>query len=207
MAYSWKTFTILSLSTLALAACGSGTERSTENAMDATRNALSNTAEATGNMLENSSLALTPTPSPQEFADKAARSDAFEIAAAEIAAKNAASPAVKEFAAMMAEAHKASTAALKKAAGAASPAITPSAALTSDQQEDLADLKKVTGDKFDKEYIDGQIDAHEDALDLMKKYAKDGEAASLKMAAAETSPVVEQHLKRAREIEKTLDKK
>ncbi len=207
MAYKWKTLTILSVSMLSLAACNSNTQRSAENAVDATQNALSNTAEATGTMLENSSLALTPTPSPQKFADKAAKGDAFGIAAAEIAAKNATSPAVKEFAAMMIQAHKTSAAAFKKAAGAAQPAITPDANMTSEQLEDLADLKKLTGVRFDKEYIESQVDAHEDALELIKKYARDGEAATLKAAAAESIPVMERNLNRAREIEKQFDHK
>jgi len=190
------------VSALALAACGSNTERKADNAVDAAQNAIANTADATGNVLENAGQALMPTPSPQEFVNRAARSDAFEIAAAELAAKNASSAAVKDFARMMVDAHNQSTAAIKKAAAAATPAVTPDAALTSDQQEDLAELRALTGERFDKEYIDGQVDAHEDALDLMKKYAADGEAASLKNAARELVPVIEKHLARARELDK-----
>jgi len=200
MTYAWRSFAMVSA--LALAACGSNTERKADNAVDAAQNAIANTADATGNVLENAGQALMPTPSPQEFVNRAARSDAFEIAAAELAAKNASSAAVKDFARMMVDAHNQSTAAIKKAAAAATPAVTPDAALTSDQQEDLAELRALTGERFDKEYIDGQVDAHEDALDLMKKYAADGEAASLKNAARELVPVIEKHLARARELDK-----
>ncbi|MBH0014759.1 DUF4142 domain-containing protein, partial [Pseudoalteromonas sp. NZS100_1] len=80
---------------------------------------------------------------------------------------------------------------IKAAAKAASPAITPNATLTKDQAEDLAELKTLKGAEFDKEYIDGQVDAHEDALDLMRKYAVDGNVVSLKQAAGEIAPVVE----------------
>jgi len=200
MTYAWRSFAMVSA--LALAACGSNTERKADNAVDAAQNAIANTADATGNVLENAGQALMPTPSPQEFVNRAARSDAFEIAAAELAAKNASSAAVKDFARMMVDAHNQSTAAIKKAAAAATPAVTPDAALTSDQQEDLAELRALTGERFDKEYIDGQVDAHEDALDLMKKYAADGEAASLKNAARDLVPVIEKHLARARELDK-----
>lgn len=204
MTYAWKSFAIITA--LSLAACGEKAEQATDNAMDATQNALANTADAAGNVLENAGQALTPTPSPQEFADRAAKSDAFEIAAAEIAAKNAASADVKAYASMMIEAHTQSTAALKKAAGGLIPAITPNARLTNDQEEDLTELRALTGAKFDEKYIDQQVDAHEDALDLMKKYAADGDNAAFKTTASETVPVVERHLARARELDKQLDK-
>jgi len=200
MTYAWKSFAIVSV--LALAACGSKTEQRTDNAVDAAQNAIVNTAEAAGNVLENTGQALMPTPSPQEFADRAARSDAFEIAAAQLAVKNASSAAVKDFARMMIDAHNQSTAAIKKAAAAATPAVTPNATLTSDQQKDLTELGALTGERFDKDYIDGQVDAHEDALKLMKKYAADGESATLKSAAQDLVPVIEKHLARARELDK-----
>lgn len=206
MTYAWKSFAIVSLSALSLAACGERTEQAAENAVDATQNAFADTADAAGNVLENTGQALMPTPSPQEFADRAARSDAFEMAAAEIAAKNAASAEVKAFAALMIDAHTQSTAALKKAAAAAAPAITPNPKLTVDQEEDLSELRALTGAKFDEKYIDEQVDAHEDALALMKKYAADGDVPSLKTTANDSISVIERHLARAKELDKLLDK-
>jgi putative membrane protein len=187
---------------LALVACGPKTEK----AADSAANAAGDTLEAAGNIASNAvdatSNALTPTPTGQEFVNKAAKSDAFEIAAAKLAATNASSAAVKDFAAEMIKAHTASTAKIKAAASAASPAITPDPTLTSDQQEDLADLGKLKGADFDKSYIDGQEDAHQDALSLMNGYAKDGDVASLKAAAAAIAPVVAKHL----DMVKALDK-
>lgn len=188
------------LSVLVLAACGQKTQQSAENAANATENTLSNAANATGNAIDNASLALTPTPSPQEFIDKAAKSDAFEIAAAKVAGASASSSAVKDFAKMMIEAHTKSTAEIKKAAGS----LKPDATLTSDQNDKLGDLSKLKGADFDKKYIDGQVDAHEDALSLMRKYAADGTDAALKTAAQGIAPVVEEHLNRAKEIKGKL---
>jgi len=204
MRHAWKSFTALAV--LALAACSQEAQQDTNNAFDSTQNALTNTTEATGNMLGNAAQALMPTPSPQEFVDRAARSDAYEIAAAELAATNASSAEVKDFARMMITAHKDSTETIKKAAAAATPAVTPSATLTADQQDDLSELRALKGAEFDKAYIDDQVDAHEDALALMRKYAADGEAASLKAAAASIAPVVEQHLARARTLDDALDR-
>lgn len=157
------------------------------------------------NGMDNAVAALTPTPNPQQFVDRAAKSDAFEIAAAQLAAKNAASPEVKAFAAQMIQAHTDSTAKIKAAAAQASPALTPNPALTADQNEDLAELGRLTGAKFDEEYVDGQVDAHEDALALMRAFANDGADAGLKSVAAQIAPVVEGHLRMARELEKKTD--
>ncbi|MBO9576392.1 MAG: DUF4142 domain-containing protein [Sphingobium sp.] len=198
---SWKS--LAALSVLALAACSQKTENTASNAVNDTENALSNAANATGNLVDNAAIALTPTPSPQEFVDKAAKSDAFEIAAAEIAEKNATLAGVKDFAKMMVTAHKESTAKIKKAAAAAMPAITPDATLTDDQKSELDKLRGLKGEDFDKAYIDNQTEAHEDALSLMKKYAADGGVESLKTAAGEIAPIVQEHLDKA----KALDKK
>lgn len=202
MKYGLRTCAALSVLALSLAACSEKSENAADNALANAENAVENVAADAGNLAENAGIALTPTPSPQEFVDTAAKSDAFEIAAAEIAATNASSQAVKDFAKMMVTAHKASTTKVKAAAAAATPAVTPNATLTADQNDDLAELRKLKGADFDKEYIDGQVDAHEDALDLLKKYAADGEAASLKTAAGELVPIVEKHLADARALDK-----
>jgi putative membrane protein len=190
----WRYAAALSL--VALSACGQKTQNSAENVVNATENAFSNAANATGNVIDNASLALTPTPTPQEFVDKAAKSDAFEIAAGQLAKTNGSTAAVKDFGQMMIEAHTKSTADLKKAAGT----LKPDSALTSDQKDKLSDLGKLKGAEFDKAYVDGQIDAHEDALSLMKKYGADGTDASLKAAAQTIAPVVQTHLDRAKEL-------
>jgi len=194
--------TMCALSILAVAACSSENQRDAEQTAENAGNVIENAAMATGNALGNVGQSLTPTPSGQDFADSAARSDAFEIAAAKLAATNAQSPQVKAFATMMIDAHTASSAKVKTAAGAAQPTIVPNATLTKDQDEDLAELRALKGAKFDEEYIDGQVDAHEEALDLMRKYAADGTVPSLRTAAGEIAPIVEKHLAEARALDK-----
>ena len=174
---------------------GSDVGNTTSGAIDAAGNATSNALDAAGN-------ALAPTPTGQDFADKAAKSDAFEIAAAKLAKTNAESADVKKFAATMIDAHTGSTAKIKAAAAKASPAIKPDPTLTSDQQSKLDDLGKLKGADFDKAYIDGQISAHEDALSLMKDYAANGDTPSLKTAAGEIAPVVQKHLDMAKALKK-----
>ena len=138
---------------------------------------------------------MAATPSAQQFADLAAKSDAFEIAAAKLARTNCASASVKAFAARMIAAHTDSTAKIKQAAAAASPAITPDPALAgTDYPTRLAELEKLKGADFDKAYVAGQVDAHNQALSLMQLYADKGDAPSLKAAAAAIVPAVKEHL-------------
>ncbi|KKC26393.1 DUF4142 domain-containing protein [Sphingomonas sp. SRS2] len=191
-----------SILSLGLAGCG----QKVENTADAAANSAMETADAAGAMASNAMVdveqAVTPTPTGQEFVDNAAKSDAFEIAAAKIAQANAASQAVKDFAAEMIKAHSESTAKIKAAAAAASPALTPNATLTEGQNEDLAELRAKKGAEFDEDYIDGQVDAHQTALAMMRDYAEKGDTPSLKTAAGEIAPVVQKHLDHV----KTLDK-
>lgn len=191
-----------SILSLSLASCGQQAQNTAESAT----NSAMQTADAAGAVASNAMVdvqqAVTPTPSGQEFADRAAKSDAFEIAAAKIAQASATSQAVKDFAAEMIKAHTESSAKIKAAGAAVNPAITPNATLTDEQNEDLAELRAKKGAEFDEQYINGQVDAHQTALALMRDYAQHGDTPSLKTAAGEIAAVVQRHLDHA----KTLDK-
>ena len=184
---------------LTLAACGPKTEKAADDAA----NTAVETADAAGAMASNAVVdvkqAMSATPTAQEFINKAGASDAFEIAAAKLAATNGSSSAVKSFAAEMITAHSESTAKIK--AAAASSSLTPDASLTDDQKEDLADLGKKKGADFDEAYIDGQVSAHQDALALMRDYAEHGDNAALKTAAGGIAPVVQKHLDHAKSLD------
>lgn len=187
---------------LTLTACGDGSQQQ----MNAEANMAGpeNTGETNDTAMNNGMAAMVPVPSAQEFVDQAAKNDAFEIAAAELATKNAASSEVKAFAAEMTKAHTASTEKIKGAAAQAQPAVTPNPALMPDQEENLNALKGLTGAKFDAAYMAGQVEAHEKALALMRSYAADGQAAPLKTAAGEISQVVEGHLTMAKDLNSKL---
>jgi putative membrane protein len=197
---------------LALTACNKSAEQSADelgakadNIAETAGARIDQAADAAENRIDNSmervGAAITPTPTPQEFIDAAAKSDAFEIAAAKLAGTKAASPEVRSFAQQMIKAHTDSTAKIKAASGK----LVPNAALTKDQSEDLAELGKLSGAKFDDEYMDGQVEAHESALALMNAFSSDGADASLKAAATEIAPVVQGHLTMARDLEKKTD--
>jgi putative membrane protein len=154
--------------------------------------------------------ATVPTPADETKADvfvaKAAASDMFEIEAGKLAAKRSTNAEVKKFAAMMQTAHTKSTESLKAAIAASGAAITPPAALPEDLQEKLDDLTKADDKDFDKKYADSQVDAHQAALNLLQRYAQDGDTPAIKAFAAATAPTVQEHLNHAEGLKKGFDK-
>ena len=153
--------------------------------------------------------ATVPTPSDETKADvfvaKAGASDLFEIEAAKVAAKRSTNPEVKKFAAMMEKAHSATTAELKTAIAASGATITLPTMLSKDMQDELDDLNKADAKDFDKTYADSQVDAHQAALNLLQRYAQDGDTAALKAFAAATAPKVQEHLNMAEGLKKGFD--
>ncbi|GAA0297024.1 hypothetical protein GCM10009087_03540 [Sphingomonas oligophenolica] len=189
-----NTVSIIAISAaLALGACGPKAEQR---------------ADKTGDLLSNAAddvkVAVLPTPTAQEFVDKAARSDAFEIASARLAKEKAGSADLKSFAAMMIADHNGSTAKIKAAAAAARPALKPDPMLTDDQKGKLDDLGTLTGRDFDKAYADQQIAAHHATLSLMRVYADKGETPSLKKAAGDIVPRVQAHLDKIKAIKAAM---
>ncbi len=177
---------------LSLAACGQKTE--TKGAATPAEQAATPDANPAATVVTPSNEAAAP-----DFVAKAGASDMFEVDAAKLAQTKAKSPEVKKFAADMIAAHTKSTAALKKAiADSGQTTLAPPAALPKDLQDKLTDLGKA--DNFDKAYMDNQVDAHQAALDVMQRYAQDGDVPAIKAFAAATAPVVQQHLDMARKI-------
>lgn len=182
------------IAALSLAACGKPTD--TKGAATPAEQAATPDANP---------AATVPTPANEskvvDFVPKAAASDMFEVQAAKIAQKRSSSADIKKFAGEMVAAHTKSTAGLKKAIADSGQTLAPPAALPSDLQGKLDDLNKADAKDFDKEYAETMVDAHQNALDLMQRYAQDGDAPAIKAFAADTAPVVQQHLDMAKGLQ------
>ena len=177
---------------ISLAACGQKTE--TEGAATPAEQAATPDANPAATIPTPSNEAAAP-----DFVAKAAASDMFEIEAAKLAATKAKSPEVKTFAADMVTAHTKTTEGLKKAiADSGQTALALPTVLPSDLQGKLTDLGKA--DNFDKAYMDNQVDAHQAALDVLQRYAQDGDVPAIRAFAATTAPTVQQHLDKARAV-------
>ena len=155
--------------------------------------------------------ATIPTPANEakapDFVTKAAMSDLYEVAAAKIAQKRSTNAEVKKFAAEMIKAHTASTAGLKKAIGESGADIIPPADMDDHTKGQLDDLTKADAKDFDKKYMNDQVDAHQGALDLMQRYANDGDVAAIKTFATNTASVVQKHYDMAKTLRDKVEGK
>ncbi len=175
--------TTVSAAALALAACGQkATTTETNNVVT----------------VDTDESAAPVASAGQTFANGAAASDAFEIATSQLALTNGSASAIKKFAQKMIAAHTDSTAKLKTAAASASPAITPDATLTAEQQAKLDSLKGLSGAAFDKAYAAAQVEGHQKALDTLRAYSGSGDIPALKSFATTLTPTVAAHLNMAK---------
>jgi putative membrane protein len=130
---------------------------------------------------------------PQQFAEKAAVANLFEIETSKLAVKTSKNKDVLAFANKMITDHTKAGTAFKAAVGKASGVTAPAEKLDDAHQSKLDDLKTKTGEDFDKAYIDAQQDAHDEAVSLFDSYANNGTDAALKAFAAETLPTLKAH--------------
>jgi putative membrane protein len=132
-----------------------------------------------------------------------------EIDMANLAAKSATSADVKNFAAMMVTQHKDME--TKGKALAAKAKITPaesdaSSSLKSDVQSTISSLKTQKGKDFDKAYMESQVKAHRDVLNLFdSKLLPNAQNGDLKTLLTDGRSHVAAHLAKAEEIQKKLD--
>jgi putative membrane protein len=153
-------------------------------------------AESTG---VNSALGVAP--KTEDFIMEASASDVFEIESSKLALQKG-NDATKAFAQQMVTDHEKTTAELKALLASGKVQGNPVATLTEDFKEEVDELAKLDGDEFSEEYIDDQVEAHEDAVDLFKRYAEEGENAELKSWAAKTLPALQHHYQMAQDLDK-----
>jgi putative membrane protein len=136
----------------------------------------------------------------QDFVTAAAVSDMYEVEAAKIAEQRSRDPQVKAFARKMISAHTQTTDELKATLTKISATATPPSALDDRRQGMIDELRGAKDADFDNRYMAQQVDAHNEALTLMDRYAKDGDTPAVKSFAAKTKTAVQQHLDMANKL-------
>lgn len=77
--------------------------------------------------------------------------------------------------------------------------------LDSKHRKIMTKLQKAkAGSEFDKKYIEAQKDAHEDTIDLFRKYARKGDDPALRQFAQDTLPTLEKHYRDVKQVKKDL---
>ena len=131
-----------------------------------------------------------------------------EIDYSQIAAEKASNASVKKFAQKMVKEHGTMLESVKALASrlGVMPATHDKANdLKEEVAKDINDLNAKTGADFDKEFIDEQIDMHQEKLDLLNDLDGKTTNADLKAAIAEAKPKVQAHLDEAKAIKDQID--
>ena len=153
--------------------------------------------------------ATVPIPSNEASTDdyvaKAAVIELFAIESSRLAEQQRTSNLkVRIFAAMMVKAHGNITQGLKTALSQSREAAPLPATLPLDPQAKLETPKQATATDFDHRYLETQVDAHQDALDLHSGYANAGASPALHTFAIQTAPAMQEQLDRARALRDSL---
>jgi putative membrane protein len=130
-----------------------------------------------------------------------ASSNAFEIRSSQLAAQSSASDAVKQFARQMIIDHTKAGQDFKAARLWSLEIAAPGPALQPKEQRALDALMAASGVEFEKAYVAAQVQAHGEAVALLRNYAHAGDDLALKEFARKTQPVLEMHLEHANELQ------
>ena len=130
----------------------------------------------------------------RRFITKAAKLGMEEVRLSRLAAARASSPEVRQFAQMLAESHDRANSELTQLA------TNKNVVLSMDDNPNLEKWTEKTGAKFDQDYLDEMIGAHEDSVELLEERAKEAEDADIAAYAQKHLPAMQEHLRKAKEL-------
>jgi putative membrane protein len=144
-------------------------------------------------------------PTTEDFVKTVAISDMFEIQAGQLAADKAQNGDVKSFGQEMVDDHSKTSDDLKELIKDEDIKVEIPAKLDEEHRATVDKLKDLSGNQFDKTYVQTQVKAHEQAVSLFEAYAAAGENDALKDWAEDTLPKLKEHLKEANDLNVKVD--
>jgi putative membrane protein len=184
---------MLGLVVLAFQACKSGSSSSsTTDSTTVTKDSTTKVVASTAPVDKGDST----------FVVTAAKDGMAEVAAGKMAQNQAVSQRVKNFATMMVTDH--TKAGDELAAIAKSKNITLPSAPDADAQKMAADMGKMTGKSFDKDYVNGMVDGHEKAVKLFTDASQSLKDSTLRAFATRTLPTLKMHLDSIKAIKASM---
>ena len=127
-------------------------------------------------------------PPTDDFVNKVAVSDMFEIQSSQLALQKKPDRDTKPFATQMIKDHTATSKQLKALVSSGKVKADVPAALDADHQKKLDELRGLDGKEFDQAYDKAKLERHEKAVDLFRRYAQGGDNKDLKQWAAKYAP-------------------
>lgn len=164
-----------------------------------TGTAATGTALPPGAGMETASPVADAPAAAQDFVNKLAGSNLYEIEAAKLARAKSKSDQVRTFAASMIDEHGKAQSQLETAVTAAANGLRFEPRLDADQQSQIDALRNAGAD-FDSIYVRQQRTAHEQTLALVRGYAESGAVQALREHAQKASEVVTKHLQMANDL-------
>ncbi len=140
-------------------------------------------------------------PRTEEFVQKVAISDMYEIQSSEMAASKTTGP-TRDFAQTMIKDHQKTSGELKQLVSQGKVKATLPTALDDKHAQKLKTLQSAGNDKLAAQYQQDQVEAHTEAVNLFQAYANGGDNADLKQWAAKTLPDLKHHLEMAQKLSK-----
>jgi putative membrane protein len=134
----------------------------------------------------------------KDFAMKAAQGNMAEVNGGNTAAQKGTSADVKTFGNRMVSDHGKALDELKQLAQTKGIAL-PSD-VNAEQKKEADKLSKLSGAAFDKEYAEAMVKDHQEDVAEFDKASKNAQDPDLKAWAAKTLPVIQDHLKMAKEM-------
>ena len=137
----------------------------------------------------------------QAFVDLAAQTDMTEAHVGQMAAEQASSSAVKDYAQMLVTDHTKDYDQLTAAATKAG--LNVPKGLDAKQQKMIAPMEKLKGAAFDRRFEHDMVSGHETAIAAYDKESRDGQNADIKAYAKQALPVLEKHKTDAQDLLKS----
>jgi putative membrane protein len=138
----------------------------------------------------------------KDFSKDAAQGGMMEVQLGNIAIKNGATQAIKDFGKMMVHDHTKINNQLKDLA--AKKNVDLPGLVSDDQQKDIDKLSKETGMEFDKDYVSMMIKDHKGDIDAFKKAEDKISDSDYKDFIADALPTLQKHLDAIESIKKKM---
>src|SRR6476659_10980863 len=129
-------------------------------------------------------------PAAQDFVNKVAISDIFEIQSSQLALAKQADSDTKPFAEKMVQDHQKTSSELKGLVDGSMVKLTLPTSLDAEHQKMRNELNAKSGKDFDQTYDQIQVRAHREAVALFEAYSKSGEDSEMKIRAGRRSRIL-----------------
>jgi putative membrane protein len=191
----------LGLTALISLACERETERTTTVTEPTPSPAMGASPSPTGAASPYASPTGSPvalTSSEKEFMTNAARGSMLEVQLGNLAAQKASNPDVKQFGERMATDHGQLGQKLQQLASSMN--LPTEQQLSPEQQNMVSRLQNLSGKAFDREYMKAMITDHTKDISEFQRVANQATNPDIKQFASSALPILQDHLKLAREI-------